>query len=207
MIKETIVEIFDNIWPMIVIFSFILVSLRITAIICNKEKLILHKELFSLMFFIYILILFYIVTFQDNNYGFVNFTPFKEMFRYEFGTNLFYKNIVGNILLFMPLGLFVSTFIKIKSGIPILVVSTISSLSIEFTQMAIGRVFDIDDVILNIFGGILGYFVYIGLKAIRNKLPSILKKDWFLNIVIVTILIILILYFTNLHTIIWGYIR
>lgn len=205
MLKSTLLEALYGIWPMVVIFTVILSSLRITYFIYNKrERFVLYKEVFSLLFIIYILILFYIVTFQDNNYGFSNLIPFKEIFRYEFGTRLFYKNIVGNILLFLPFGLFISSYINTKKVFPILILTLVSSLSIELTQRAIGRVFDIDDIILNIIGGLLGYYIYKFLNSIRRKLPSIFKKVWFINLIMITIILLILFYSTNWYTYIFD---
>ena len=36
----------------------------------------------------------------------------------------------------------------------------IVSIIIELIQLKIGRAFDVDDIILNIAGGLLGYFLY-----------------------------------------------
>ena len=78
------------------------------------SKLLFYKELLMLCFIIYILLLYYIVTFQDNNYGTNNFIPFREIFRYNVSSRLFIRNVLGNILLFVPFGLFVSHYIKNK---------------------------------------------------------------------------------------------
>ena len=99
---------------MIVIFTIILSSTRITYLIVKKEKFVLYKELSYLLFVIYLLSLFYIVTFQDDNYGTSNLVPFKEMFRYKITSRLFVKNIIGNILLYMPFGFFITAYIKCK---------------------------------------------------------------------------------------------
>jgi glycopeptide antibiotics resistance protein len=197
MIKTAISEAINEIWPMILIFSVVLVSIRVMYFVYNREKFVLYKELFNLVFIIYILILFYLVTFQDNNYGYSNFIPFKEMSRYEIGSKLFFKNIIGNILLFLPFGLFVTAYVKKRKIFPVLFISLISSTAIEITQMMIGRVFDIDDIILNVFGSIIGYFLFLLLYSIKNKLPEILKKDWIINLFVIIILIVSILYFTS----------
>ena len=69
MIKKAAIDIFGNAWPMIVIFTIILSSIRIAYLIIKKEKFVLYKELSYLLFAIYLLSLFYIVTFRDDNYG------------------------------------------------------------------------------------------------------------------------------------------
>ena len=45
------------------------------------------------------------------------------------------------------------------------------------------------DILLNLCGGLLGYGIYYCLMRIGEKLPSIFKTDWFLNIVSIIILL------------------
>ena len=72
--------------------------------------------------------------------------------------------------------------------------SILVSLTIEVVQKYIGRSFDVDDIILNVVGGILGFLVHIGLDAIRKKLPSIFQKDGFYNFLSILLVIIICLY-------------
>ena len=50
-------------------------------------------------------------------------------------------------------------------------------------QLNIGRSFDIDDIMLNMVGGIIGYFLYVGLDAIYNHLPRILQRDFIYDLI------------------------
>ena len=59
--------------------------------------------------------------------------------------------------------------------------------------MCIGRVFDVDDIILNVIGGMLGFYIYNLLKIIVEKLPRFCRSEWFLNIVAIIALISTIL--------------
>ena len=149
-----------------------------------------------LCFIIYILLLYYTVTFQDNNYGTNNLVPFKEIFRYSITSRLFIKNVFGNILLFVPFGLFVSNILKNKTFIPILFLGVLVSSAIEFAQMAIGRTADVDDIILNTTGALIGYVIYYLINAFNHKVPSFMKKDIVLDIlaVIITAAIMYLLY-------------
>lgn len=190
------VKAINGVWPMVFIFTIILVSIRIFYLICNKQKLVLYKEITMLFFIIYLLLLYYIVTMQDNNYGTNNFTPFKEIFRYEINSSLFIKNVIGNIFLFIPFGIFISHYIKNKTFLPILFLSVLVSSSIEVTQSLIGRTLDIDDVILNTTGGLLGYFIYKVSDKIILKLPKFMKNRIFLDILsLIFILSIIYLFF------------
>lgn len=199
MLKEVVYQIFGGAWPMIVIFTIILSSIRITYLIVKKQKLVLYKELTYLLFVIYILSLFYIVTFQDDNYGMSNFVPFREMLRYKIGSKLFFRNIVGNILLYMPLGFFVTAYIDERKIFPTMIISLITTISIELIQLVIGRVFDIDDIILNLFGGFLGALTFTLLDKLKDKLPSVLNKEWFMNMIMILLLLFAVVYLTNLN--------
>lgn len=190
MIKDAVMNIIDCIWPMIVIVITILSSIRISHIIKHHKKIKIYEELIHLCFIIYILSLFYLVTFQDVNYGTNNFTLFKEMFRYEFGSRLFIKNVLGNILLFVPLGFFISFYTKSKKIFCPLILTFLASLTIEFTQVKIGRVFDVDDIILNGIGGLFGYLFY----KFGNQLPKFMRSTWFLNVISIIMVVLFTLY-------------
>lgn len=182
----------NNIWPMLFIFTVILVSIRIIYLITNKQKIVLYKEIITYLFIIYILLLYYIVTFQDNNYGTNNFTPLKEIFRYSITSRLFFRNVIGNILLFIPFGIFVVHYTKNKKIYITAILSIIVSSAIEFAQSCIGRTADIDDIILNTIGGIIGCTLYNSAKMIVNKLPKFLKSELFWDIMTLIFIIIII---------------
>lgn len=179
-------------WPMIVISIVIVVSLRVVDIIIKKEKIVLYQEILKLFFIIYILCLFQIVTYKDVSYSNTNFIPFKEIFRYDFGSYLFYKNILGNMLLFMPFGLFVGYFLKVKKTYVIVILSLIASVAIETTQLAIGRVFDVDDVILNVLGSVVGFAIYYLIDKFYDIIPEKLKKEWIINILTVLFIVLVV---------------
>ena len=94
--------------------------------------------------------------------------------------------------------LFVSYFFKLKKPYLIIFLSLIVSITIETTQMVIGRVFDVDDILLNVLGGLIGYLLYKILKKIISKLPSFLKKTYLYNIIVILVIVILLLIFVVL---------
>lgn len=173
-ITNNIREVMLSTWPMIVLTCVVLISLRVAYLVKNKQKLNLQEDLIMLIFIIYILCLFQIVTSQDvsGEHG-INITLFKELTRYEFGSRLFYRNIIGNIMLFIPFGFFTSYYLTVERKRFILFLTIIVSFVIEFIQLKIGRAFDVDDVILNVIGGLLGYWLY----RIVNKLFGNLSKN------------------------------
>lgn len=182
-------------WPTLVIVLTIVVILRVTYIMTSdKRKFCLYEEIFEILFLAYLVLLFQLVTSQDLPGGGNNLMPFREILRYDVGTKAFYKQVFGNILLFIPLGYFATSYCKIKGLGTITLVSLLSSLTIEVTQHYIGRTFDIDDIILNVVGGIVGFLIYTALNAIRNHMPKFLQRDWFYNLLSVLLLIALVLY-------------
>lgn len=192
-VKNIIDEMLPNIWPMVAFISIVAITLRCSYLFKGSRKFVLHKELLSLVFIIYILCLYYILMGQDGTSG-VNLIPFKEMFRYSFGSYKFMKNIVGNILLFIPFGFFASYYLNNRKASLILIVSLIVSGLTEGLQYYAGRVFDIDDIILNVFGGFIGYLLYVGLMAIKGKLPKFMKSDAFINFMIILLVILIVLF-------------
>ena len=192
-VKEIIKDMLPSMWPLIVFVSVVAISLRLTFL-KGSRKFVLHRELLSLVFIIYILCLYFVVTGQDINYGGTNLIPFKEMFRYEFGSFKFIKNIIGNILLFVPYGFFSSYYLNNKKAGTTIVLSFIATLCIETIQYYIGRVFDIDDIILNVFGAFCGYLIFIALNAVRSKLPKFMRSDAFLNFLFIVIIILCVLF-------------
>lgn len=193
MLKNIFLDVFSDTWPTILIAVVIAVSLRLAYLIKGHKKIILYKELLMLIFIIYALCLFHVVTYQDVNFGTNNFIPFKEIFRYDLGTPKFIKNIIGNIIMFVPFGFFASYFLKSKKiGIP-LILTIILTTTIETVQYYIGRVFDIDDIILNIVGGILGYLLFITMDFLQDKIPG-LKNNHILNLLIIIIIVIIVIY-------------
>ena len=114
--------------------------------------------------------------------------------RYDISSEALYKNIIGNMFMFIPLGFFAGYILKLKDVKPALLISFIVSLSIECTQLFIGRVFDIDDIMLNVVGGTIGYFLYVIINFVQDHLPKILQNVIIYNIVIITIVILLIMY-------------
>ena len=196
MIKNTLNETLNSVWPMLTIFLVVIISVRIAYILINKEKFVFYKEFMTLVFVIYALMLFELVTNRDLGGSGINLIPFKEIMRYDFNSELFKYNVIGNLVMFMPFGYFVSNYIKANKIYQIIILSAIASFTVEFVQLQIGRAFDIDDVILNIIGGICGFLIYICLNAIKKHLPGIFQRDIIYNIlcVIITIAVVYVLF-------------
>ncbi len=94
-----------------------------------------------------------------------NFVPFKTIVPYLFG----YKgliiagvNLVGNIALLVPIGFLVPLVYRNMTWKKSLIIAIVSGLAIETMQTVLRvGIFDIDDVILNALGVMIGYFMLI----------------------------------------------
>ena len=204
MFSEAFHSIVNSALPMLIIFIVVICTVRISYIRSTNQKIILHNEIFNLLFIIYVLLLFELLTGTENSYGSgINNIPFKEIMRYEFGSKMFIYNVLGNILIFVPFGYFISRYVKPKKILPIVVDALITSVTVETVQLKIGRSFDIADIILNIVGAIIGYFVYIAFDAIYKHLPKILQKDFIYDVISLIILTMFILYAANILDLRW----
>lgn len=90
----------------------------------------------------------------------LNLLPFRTiLLSLRQGGSPFYVNVLGNVAAFMPLGLLVPfTRPRLWSAANIARMSLLVSLSIELIQhLFTARVADIDDVLLNVVGALVGY--------------------------------------------------
>lgn len=205
MVIQLLTDAIKDIWPMLTIFLVVIISIRLMYIHNSSEKFVFYKEFFNMLFIIYALILFQLLTNTEMNASSgINIVPFTEILRYEIGSSQFYLNVIGNIFVFLPFGYFVSSYIKATRVSHILLVTLITSFTIEFVQHYIGRSFDIDDILLNVVGSIVGFLLYIGFTAIKKHLPKFFRSDLFYNIICVVLLVIAVIYYFQIMGISLG---
>ena len=191
-------SIYEN-WPMLAIFLITMITIRVFYLIHHHRKSAFYKEILNILSIIYILLLFQLLTDSEANVGGgYNIMPLTEMTRYTFGSNLFMLNVVGNIIAFIPFGFLISNYLKSKHFLSPMIITIIVSASVEFIQLAIGRSFDVDDIILNVVGSIIGYLLYIGALAIKKHLPKIFQKDGLYNIICIIIIAGILVYLLKL---------
>ncbi len=134
-------------------------------------------------FVIYIGILVYFLFFAellgrtDISYSYrYNLKPFKEINRFimyysQLGSWTVFLNLGGNVMAFIPFGMYIPVISRKKRGLLVTILITfLLTLSIELTQlvMKVGS-FDVDDIILNTIGGIIGYLCISLVRLIKRK--------------------------------------
>ncbi|MGG3452668.1 VanZ family protein [Paenibacillus rhizolycopersici] len=102
-----------------------------------------------------------------------NLVPLKEITRsLEVMTPHDLVNVFGNVMIFIPFGFLLGIMFREKgiNGVETILYAFVVSLSLECAQLllAIGR-FDVDDLLLNTGGALLGYFMYIVFSAARDS--------------------------------------
>jgi glycopeptide antibiotics resistance protein len=107
-----------------------------------------------------------------------NLQPFKTIklmlhSRY-ISTDVEYKNLGGNLFGFLPLGIFLPLLFKrFRSFLTVTAVVFAISLSYELIQLCTGLgVFDVDDLILNTAGGLIGYVMWVVALNLSFRLNS-----------------------------------
>ena len=137
----------------------------------NKKK---RNVKMWVCFLAYLLLLGYVLFYgswfgrEDHAEYRYNLTLFQEIGRYygvgvRFGSwNLFLWNVVGNVCVFIPFGIFLpKLFKRCRNMLLVTLLSLELSLVVEVIQLMtrVGS-FDVDDLLLNTIGGMLGYLIY-----------------------------------------------
>ncbi len=103
----------------------------------------------------------------------LNFLPLVYLLDYEVGKEAFI-NVIGNTAMFIPIGIILPLVYKklnrhwkaISAGVGV-------SLCIEIIQLPFyDRFSDIDDLLLNSIGYIIGYLIFLGGRACIRKLKK-----------------------------------
>lgn len=95
-------------------------------------------------------------------------TPFQEIRRAVHGPWVMFL-MVANIGIFVPIGFFPALLWRNWSCWKSILAGFASSVFIEFIQFFIGRSTDVDDVILNTTGSLIGFWIFWLLRALFPK--------------------------------------
>lgn len=148
------------------------------------------KWVSQVLFIMYLILLSYFLFFSER-YGRVageeyryNLVLLKEMkrfiiYRNELGLEIFVVNIFGNVLAFMPFGFMLPIISPDNRKLfSIGLLSFEFSLSIELIQLIFRvGIFDVDDILMNSIGGLLGGLIYIILYVIYRIINKSNKED------------------------------
>ena len=154
-------------------FSFTCFYIILKFIIIKRNKKInVKREILLYLFFLFLLGLYTVAitgdfSIENVRMDEINIIPFKIVKDIYISHNLnyFLISFLGNIFIFIPVGLLISLIWNIKDK-NVILIGFLISLSIELTQLFLKRTTDIDDLILNTLGVIIGLLIS---KRIKNK--------------------------------------
>ena len=142
----------------------------------------MSRILGKVLFVLYIIFVFYFLLIseiygrtgemQEYHYNLILFKEIKRFWNYRNQLGIFATatNLLGNVLIFLPFGFFMAMASKYRSFLSTVIYSFALSLTIELSQlfMKVGC-FDVDDLLLNTIGGILGFITFLICNVIRRN--------------------------------------
>ncbi len=152
----------------------------------NKRKI----QIISWVFFIiYLVMMVYFLFFSEqmgripgDRYRY-NLVPFTEIRRYlsyrnKIGGYYVLLNLLGNVVCFIPFGFVIPILTKKQTALRMFLLSLSASVLVELLQLIsmLGSC-DVDDIILNTLGGLIGYFLFVvGRGIVRMYIRTMNRK-------------------------------
>ncbi|MBQ8662564.1 MAG: VanZ family protein [Eubacterium sp.] len=149
----------------------------------NEKQRKYEKIVFRILFAIYVLLVIYFLffaettgrTISDRTYHY-NLILFKEIkrfivYREQLGMFAVTANLLGNVLIFLPFGMLVPFLTKrFKTFWSVALLTFEMSVLVELVQLVtkVGSC-DVDDILLNTIGGMLGFVCYAIAVRCRRK--------------------------------------
>ena len=154
------------------------------------KKRLFHKKYVRLIFFLYLMVVIKVIIFKYpweqlreiaatwekvvifEGLDTANFTLFKTIrmyIDYSYKLNSF-ENLVGNVVVFIPFGFLLPFVISWGRNFFVMLLNAFLFVTgIEIFQLfsAFGA-FDVDDILLNCFGAVLGYIAYLGFETMKK---------------------------------------
>ena len=141
-----------------------------------------YRILGKILFVFYIVFVFYFLLvseiygrtgeMKNYHYNLVLFQEIKRFWNYREQLGIFpvLANLAGNILIFIPIGFFLPMASVHRTFSVMVFESFFISLVIELTQLAtkVGC-FDVDDLLLNTLGGVIGYIIFMISNMVRRS--------------------------------------
>lgn len=151
------------------VFNMVLLAYIVmnVGLIIKNKKINKSREFINFMFLIYFMgVISFTINMNSNGIAKIrvaNMIPLVETFKMLTQGNLgsVLHQLVGNFIMLAPLGMFLGALYK-KCDKPLKVagIGFICSFMIEANQYFNGRFADVDDIILNTSGAVVGYLIY-----------------------------------------------
>ncbi len=187
---NSIINQFIQVIPITLLVGLLYIIFRFLKLKKNNSDINYKKEILYLIFVCYIVGLFNLVLVPRNFWNTIwynifynlNENPFEGIFdfSYNFIPTIYKiiigeytlgswvkKMIVGNLLMFIPMGIFLPLCFKNINKKNIFKYAVLIPFAIEVLQLVAGRSFDIDDLVMNFLGIVIGYFIVELVKKLK----------------------------------------
>lgn len=187
---NSVINQFIQVIPITLLVGILYIIFRFLKLKKNNSDINYKREILYLIFICYIVGLFNLVLVPINFWNiiwyniFYNFNenPFAGIFDFSYNfIPTIYKiiigeytpdswvkaMIVGNFLIFIPMGILLSLCFENVNKKNIFKYAVLIPLAIEVLQLVVGRSFDIDDLVMNFLGIVIGYFIVELVKKIK----------------------------------------
>lgn len=187
---NSVINQFIQVIPITLLVGLLYIIFRFLKLKKNNSDINYKREILYLIFICYIVGLFNLVLVPINFWNiiwyniFYNFNenPFAGIFDFSYNfIPTIYKiiigeytldswvkaMIVGNFLMFIPMGILLSLCFENVNKKNIFKYAVLIPLAIEVLQLVVGRSFDIDDLVMNFLGIVIGYFIVELVKKIK----------------------------------------
>lgn len=161
---------------------FALLPMRRRRLLSARQTSPLHREMILLLFFLFcggmaLITLtprwFHWLTFLTNGQtepffqiGTFNLIPLRTFALDPWSVMI----LLGNVIMFFPIGFFYVLLWRRNSWKHILLIGLLTTICIEVVQLFVGRTFDIDDILLNTIGVLLGGLFC---RLLRRMIPPL----------------------------------
>lgn len=187
---NSVINQFIQVIPITLLVGLLYIIFRFLKLKKSNGDINYKKESLYLIFVCYIVGLFNLVLVPRNFWDiiwyniFYNFNenPFAGIFDFSYNfIPTIYKiiigeytldswekaMIVGNFLMFIPMGILLSLCLKSISRKDMFKYALLIPLAIEVIQLVVGRSFDIDDLVMNFLGIVIGYYIVELVKKLK----------------------------------------
>lgn len=187
---NSVINQFIQVIPITLLVGILYIIFRFLKLKKNNSDINYKREILYLIFICYIVGLFNLVLVPINFWNiiwyniFYNFNenPFAGIFDFSYNfiptiykiiigeytpDNWVKAMIVGNFLMFIPMGILLSLCFENVNKKNIFKYAVLIPLAIEVLQLVVGRSFDIDDLVMNFLGIVIGYFIVELVKKLK----------------------------------------
>lgn len=163
----------------------------------RKKRIIIYKIIFGIYAAVMIYLLFFARRYRLGGLWQVDYKDYFSNLKYNIGYIPFqsirsywkviqkgygwpgeYENLFGNILIFIPFGILLPAIKRrFRRFHRFIKWTLIIVVSIEVIQLfSLQGIFDVDDIILNVTGAVIGFLISKPLRQIRRKIDRKIAK-------------------------------